>query len=164
MLDLRVASGGGELQTFGVTGDHPFWTRGSGWVHAAQLEKGQRVLTSKGRWATVAASAWRPERKTVHNLEVEGFHTYFVGRPAVWVHNDCDDIEFGEKGKMHGEVPSHPPNASTSELKELKRRVKDSIERRKTEMQEYGEEARHRRRLGEEERFLHQIKNRLEDR
>ena len=28
-------------------------------------------------------------KDTVYNIEVENFHTYFIGRQGLWVHNDC---------------------------------------------------------------------------
>ena len=32
---------------------------------------------------------YQPKRCTVYNLEVEDFHTYFVGEHGIWVHNTC---------------------------------------------------------------------------
>ena len=40
------------------------------------------------------ALSWKAGTHRVHNLEVEGTHTYFVSEteqdPAVWVHNTCE--------------------------------------------------------------------------
>src|SRR5690606_5809188 len=37
-------------------------------------------------------------RTTVYNVEVEDFHTYFVGEGGVWVHNACGGPQGGGKG------------------------------------------------------------------
>ena len=79
----------GESDTLRVTGEHPFWTEGRGWVEARDLRAGERVLRLSGGWLRVLASTWEEERETVYNFEVEGFHTYFVGTQGAWVHNTC---------------------------------------------------------------------------
>ena len=95
ILSLQIRANDTATQTFGVTGDHPFWTRQSGWTDASELKPGDEVYTSTGRWADVLGSNWRSDRQTVYNLSVARAHTYFVGEPAVWVHNigcDVDDV------------------------------------------------------------------------
>lgn len=136
ILELRVGSGGGATQTLGVTGDHPFWRRSDGWTDAARLEPGDEVYTSAGGWVRVAGSSWRSGRQTVYNLEVAGAHTYFVGDPALWVHNSCHGVEkvaerqgipknslttnqeevFGHLEK-HTEIPTHKLSRKLHELK-----------------------------------------------
>lgn len=32
---------------------------------------------------------YQPKRCAVYNLEVEDYHTYFVGEHGIWVHNTC---------------------------------------------------------------------------
>ena len=102
---------GGHLVSDGlfVTAEHPFWVRGLGWVEAANLQVGQELevcdpdgrddgdrrgatreefALSGQRWvATVKSVKARTTGLPVHNLEVEDFHTYFVGCFGVWVHN-----------------------------------------------------------------------------
>jgi hypothetical protein len=94
-----------------VTAEHPFWVDDVGWVPACELKPGQKleicdpngnsdayrpeglqcadVVMSGGRWqaTVVSAERWRYDAGMVFNIEVEEFHTYFVGRHGVWVHN-----------------------------------------------------------------------------
>jgi hypothetical protein len=42
--------------------------------------------------ARVDSIAYLDTLVQVYNLEVAGFHTYFVGRQGVLVHNDCEDL------------------------------------------------------------------------
>jgi hypothetical protein len=47
------------------------------------------VFSSQGGWIKVSGSTWLSKRQTVYNLEVEDYHTYFVGESGAWVHNMC---------------------------------------------------------------------------
>lgn len=88
-LELRETAEGARSEVIAVTAEHPFWVPRRGWVAAADLESDDVVTTPAGT-AVVVSLAQRAEIVPVHNLEVEGVHTYFVGRAHVLVHNDCD--------------------------------------------------------------------------
>jgi hypothetical protein len=65
------------------------------WVNAGELEPGMWLQTSAGTWVQITAidDAHRPQK--VHNLTVDGQHTYFVqaGSAPVLVHNaDLDEL------------------------------------------------------------------------
>lgn len=70
-----------------MTGEHPVYVEGAGFVPARQIESGDRVRTPEGALVRVGRSTWAQRTATVYNLEVAGFHTYFVGEARVWVHN-----------------------------------------------------------------------------
>ena len=70
-----------------ATVEHPFWVEEKAWVKVGQLQPGDKFLTHDGTQATVTRVEKRPYRLEVYNLEVEDFHTYFVGYPGVLVHN-----------------------------------------------------------------------------
>lgn len=101
--------------TIRATPEHPFWVNGVGWVPAGSLQPGQEVeicydlntedinlpigwarlyekRLSGGRWTAKVVDVRAEERyrTNVYNLEVDEFHTYFVGGYGVWVHNTCD--------------------------------------------------------------------------
>jgi hypothetical protein len=71
----------------GTTSVHPFYTD-RGWVKAAELRAGMDCHRDDGSRVTIQ-NVIHPlaQRQTVYNLEVENFHTYFVGAQGVWVHN-----------------------------------------------------------------------------
>ncbi|MFM2089830.1 MAG: hypothetical protein RLZZ127_319 [Planctomycetota bacterium] len=87
------AAGGEEPPGILATAEHPFWVRGEGWVAAGSLAPGDEVRGASGWWRVVSATT-EPWSGRVHNLEVVGGHTYFVGGPsgAVWVHNTCSPL------------------------------------------------------------------------
>ncbi len=81
-------------ETLGVTAPHPFWVcnrEKPGFVMAEDMQAGDELLTADGRKAVVTGKeleeAPSGETFTTYNFEVEGFHTYFAGENAVWVHN-----------------------------------------------------------------------------
>ncbi|MGH1348969.1 MAG: polymorphic toxin-type HINT domain-containing protein [Nannocystales bacterium] len=95
LLELTLEGDGDIRERIRTTAEHPFWTRGGGWVAAAQLGLGDEVLQRSGGWLRVGAATWEQERAVVYNLEVDEFHTYFVGKHGAWVHNECIQIALG---------------------------------------------------------------------
>lgn len=70
------------------------------WVEAGELRAGERLGSAKqdgnadergdGPGVLVVARVEpREGRVAVYNLEVSRYHTYFVGEPGVWAHNEC---------------------------------------------------------------------------
>ena len=91
VIRLALLDGHGHKDVLGVTGVHPFWVKHHGWTHAEDLLPGDEIFTSRGGWVKVGSASWTARVRTVYNLEVGGFHTYFVGDVGAWVAND--DIE-----------------------------------------------------------------------
>jgi hypothetical protein len=86
VLDLRVGG-----QTFRTTPGHPFYSQTRrGWVDAGALRVGELLQDKAGRPVPVeGVSAEAFGYIELYNLEVEDYHTYFVGigENAVWTHN-----------------------------------------------------------------------------
>ena len=93
---LHVETADGE--TIDTTTNHPFYVEEKGWVAAGDLEVGDTLVTADGDEVEVTDLELEKlaEPITVYNLEVEDFHTYFVGEYGVLVHNSClsDDGEW----------------------------------------------------------------------
>ncbi|MDG4822020.1 DNRLRE domain-containing protein [Asanoa sp. WMMD1127] len=73
-----------------ATDGHPFWVDDQGrFVAAKDLRPGDLVATPDGGELTVIATRQWTEARTVHNLTVNGIHTYYVaaGAASVLVHN-----------------------------------------------------------------------------
>lgn len=87
-----------------ATTNHPFYVVGKGWVAAGDLAVGDSIQAISGDAGVV--TGLRLEKLDqpipVYNLEVEDFHSYFVGS-GVLVHNYKDDIkEFRAIAKQEG--------------------------------------------------------------
>lgn len=60
---------------------------------AGKLKAGSVVVTSHGDARVISVSDTRQQART-YNLEIADFHTYFVGKEHVWVHNACNLLKF----------------------------------------------------------------------
>jgi len=94
--------------TINTTDNHPFYVEGKGWVPAIELEAGDVLKTADGEIETVSKVEveYLDEAVLIYNLEVEGYHTYFVSDESVLVHNTYDAGDGGngnsEGGKTTG--------------------------------------------------------------
>ncbi|MCB9507477.1 MAG: glycohydrolase toxin TNT-related protein [Myxococcales bacterium] len=114
LVEVVVSSPTGAEQQLRVTPNHPLWTE-DGWVEASRLRAGQRLLDPSGEWSTVVEVVDSGETATVHNFEVEEFHTYFVGAVGVVVHNMSwvgvgDGVGSAAGGSGTAIQPFYPPN------------------------------------------------------
>lgn len=85
LVEIRV---GGAVVT--ATDRHPFWVDDKGaWVDAQDLEAGDVLLAADRSTITVQSVRDRVEVGRVHNLTVDGIHTYYVlaGENEMLVHN-----------------------------------------------------------------------------
>lgn len=78
-------------ETITTTVGHPFFVQGKGWVAAKNLVVGDKLELLDGGEAYVDAIDQEKltESVKVYNFEVEDFHTYYVGKISVLVHNVC---------------------------------------------------------------------------
>ena len=74
-----------------TTPEHPFYVTNKGWVTATKLEIGDSLLLSNGDNVLIKIITFETLSAPlpVYNLEVEDFHTYYVGENSILVHNTC---------------------------------------------------------------------------
>ncbi len=82
-------------ETISATPNHPFYVDKLGWQLAKNLLAGDVLALSNGEFVTVEWVQHEILEKPVkvYNFEVEDFHTYFVGKNSVLVHNLCGNFE-----------------------------------------------------------------------
>jgi hypothetical protein len=95
VLDIQVAG-----TTLTCTPAHPFWVSGAGWREAGSLQPGMCLLTRTGETPAVLSIHEQTSLHSVFNLEVEGLQTYFVGEPAILVHNKAWELLPGLRPAM----------------------------------------------------------------
>ena len=95
---LTLADANGETSRLGLTGGHPMFVVGAGWVHANEVVEGDRIRDSKLRELTVLSIERDTRPQIVHNLEVADAHTYFAGELEAWGHNGRKD-KYGDTGQ-----------------------------------------------------------------
>lgn len=86
---VRLERAPGEAEDLLTTDNHPFRVLLRGWVAAGDLLPGDHVEAADGGYAEVRLvdGLVLVEPAPVHNVEVAGLHTYFVGDGAYFVHN-----------------------------------------------------------------------------
>lgn len=97
---LHLYTDEGNIDT---TANHPFYVIGKGWVAAGDLVKGDEVYNLDGTTSAIIGSETEKldEPVLVYNLEVEDFHSYFVGCVPVLVHNICHNPNGKKGGNAH---------------------------------------------------------------
>ena len=86
-----------------ATTSHPFYVVGKGWVAAGDLAVGDSIQAISGDAGIVTGLKLEKLNKpiSVYNLEVEGFHSYFVA-DGMLVHNRCkrDQKQFRDAARQ----------------------------------------------------------------
>ena len=88
---VHLNTGNGIINT---TPGHLFFTNIGWWVAAENLKAGDKVVTASGETKEIVSveSNVTAEPVSIYNLNVEDFHTYFVGSQGLLVHNDCSEF------------------------------------------------------------------------
>ncbi|HEX4460691.1 MAG TPA: polymorphic toxin-type HINT domain-containing protein [Polyangia bacterium] len=77
-------------ETIDVTPSHRIHAKGRGWVDADSLVPGADLLVdASGRDVQILGAEEQAVSVNVYNMEVEDFHTYYVGEHEFWAHNTC---------------------------------------------------------------------------
>ena len=92
ILRVTYVQPGGEKVTepLRVTANHLIMKKGTGWTSAGELQIGDMSLIGYYGNAMVTKVRDLDEKVRVHNFDVEEFHTYFVEKLGVWVHNKTE--------------------------------------------------------------------------
>ena len=116
LYHVRYRHDGGFEEELVATGEHPFYVvERNAFVAARDLVAGETLSLADGATAIVAGVVTEDPRPgeilTTYNVEVDEFHTYFVGESGVWVHNAagraCQQVRsIVERLKRQGKTPS----------------------------------------------------------
>ena len=103
-----------------TTPTHPFWTINRGWVPAAYLRLGDKLVSFEGNIVNIKKIQiiLLDEPITVYNLEISNWHTYFVTQLELLVHNKCKQADDGTAISDLRPIPGYlQREASVSRLK-----------------------------------------------
>ncbi|GLZ14166.1 hypothetical protein Acsp04_44010 [Actinomadura sp. NBRC 104425] len=110
VVDLD-GSPGGPTAVVTATANHPFWVAGTrDWIDGGRLVFGDMLAAPDGRRALVVETRRYSAERRVHNLTVEGFHTFYVtvGGLDLLVHNDpgkrACDLLAKERAKIANDI------------------------------------------------------------
>lgn len=82
----------------------PFYVEGKGWIPAGELKAGDKVQLYSGKIAVVKKVKEELLSKPikVYNFEVADWHTYYVTKSNVLVHNACHGNSKNSTNSQHG--------------------------------------------------------------
>jgi RHS repeat-associated protein len=127
-VDGKAGSKTGSITS---TAAHLIWLPDTGtWVTGGDLKPGMWLQTAAGTWVQITAITRTVRHERVHNLTVEGIHTYYVlaGDSPVLVHNCPNNVDAngnpctctngalrGTDGKFakNPNTPPKPPSSGT---------------------------------------------------
>jgi hypothetical protein len=169
VFDLHLVDETNRVETLGVTREHPFWVTDRGWVPAYALNPGDDLHSAAGTSVTVAQHPCETTfLEAVYGLEVDGYHTYFVGESSVWVHNKskADNLDLPSldgTGKVHGKLPGAGDlgQYSKEELRQLLAELKASVQQRIQTNIQKGSDKAHAQRQANEQKLIRQIEKYL---
>jgi hypothetical protein len=75
-------------ETVRVTTNHPIYVKGRRWASAGTMIRNDVVFNVDFCNALVRKIQSPQEKTRVFNIEVDDFHTYFVGELGIWVHSE----------------------------------------------------------------------------
>jgi Pretoxin HINT domain len=81
---LLELTNGEKLET---TKDHPLFVVDQGFTKVAELASGAILTSESGVSIKIGRITQNHCENIVYNIEVENFHTYFVGKNRLWAHN-----------------------------------------------------------------------------
>ena len=89
----------GTTEKLICTEGHPFYVNNVGWVKSCDLLENDTVLMYNNSANVIIKEVEElEEEETTYNFEVEDYHTYYVGKNSILVHNTCNmdpsDIRF----------------------------------------------------------------------
>jgi hypothetical protein len=101
--DVDISTPDGREETYRATGNHPFWIEADpateteeGWVAVELLRPGNTLRLADGSAAVITHIENTGDIEPVYNFEVDGWHTYFIGKLGTWVHNTrCGQLQDG---------------------------------------------------------------------
>lgn len=115
-----------ELVHIHINGDeivstptHPFYSPQRGWTSAINLRAGDILVLSNGEYVVVEKVQHEilEAPVKVYNFEVQDFHTYYVGKNSVLVHNTCETLTWNEFQKQNPGKTSSENSAEWAKYK-----------------------------------------------
>ena len=92
IFTLNVLDQDGNTLEVGTTDDHPFFVVGEGWKVTEDLVAGDAIETDGHGAVIVQSVSHDGHTEVTYNFEVEDFHTYYVTKKNLLVHNsECGD-------------------------------------------------------------------------
>lgn len=105
------------------TPGHPFYVDKLGWVEADKLVENDEFILYNNKATLISKETELLETsETTYNFEVEDYHTYYVGKDSILVHNKCAEAYLKEALEREG-LDSVPETGFKTEWMEGKYKI-----------------------------------------
>ena len=97
---IRLSVNGEEIT---CAPGHPFYSPVKGWTEAVHLRAGDILVLVNGEYVVVEKIQHEllESPVQVYNFQVEGYHTYYVTKSGILVHNTCPNPNGKKGGQAH---------------------------------------------------------------
>ncbi|NQZ07407.1 MAG: hypothetical protein HRT35_09635 [Algicola sp.] len=99
IYQVSIINDDNDIQTIDATDSHPFYVVGKGWVDTIDLVEGDTLVDKDEGFLTVESVIDQQRIETAYNFTVADYHTYYVTKRNVLVHN-CGGLSRKLKNKM----------------------------------------------------------------
>ena len=124
LFEIKLVASDGFEQKIQATDDHPFYVIGKGWKQTIELKVGDKIETD-GNGAMEVVSVIDEQRLDLtYNFTVADFHTYYVTKKNVLVHN-CNYIPAPKEIEGISGLTPAKPKTSVQGGGGLRKRWKD---------------------------------------
>jgi hypothetical protein len=90
-----------NLEVIETTLGHPFFVLGKGYLKANELTLNDKLMNEKGEKVSIQnLEMLKVDSLPTYNFEVENYHSYFVSKSKILVHNTSGPIELERKSKL----------------------------------------------------------------
>jgi len=166
IYEIKLLGNDGFEQKIEATDDHPFYVIGSGWKTTIELKVGDEIETDGSGAMTVVSVVDEKRQALTYNFTVADFHTYYVTKKNVLVHNCGIEMKgSGNAARIKGDPSQAVAEAGLDKAKLTcaQCKLKTSIKNRKAEQKRKGPLAGHGKKIKSEQKVLDKVNNRLKD-
>jgi RHS repeat-associated protein len=168
IYEIKLEGKDGFSQKIEATDDHPFYVVGKGWKTTIELTVGDQIETDGNGSMKVVSVVDEKRQALTYNFTVADFHTYYVTKKNVLVHN-CG-IKMKETNKPDATRVNGDPSQAVAEagydkakLSCAKCKLETSIKNRKAEQKRKGPDAGHAKKIKTEQKQLDKVNRRLKE-
>jgi len=170
IYEIKLKGKDGFVQKIEATDDHPFYVMSHGWKNTIELKVGDQIETDGFDAMTITSVIDQKRQDLTYNFTVADFHTYYVTKRNVLVHNcgikmkDVGTNAERTSGNMK-DVKNAVSEAGfdAKKLNCAKCKLENSIKNRKAENNRRGADAEHTRRITQEREQLQRVERNLKE-
>ena len=166
IYELKLVGKDAFEQKIEATDDHPFYVVDKGWRTTLELQVGDEIETDRKGSMKVVSVIDEDRLDLTYNFTVADFHTYYVTKKNVLVHNCGIKMKGkGDAARVEGDPSQAVAEAGYNKdaLACAKCKLETSIKNRKAENKRKGADVGHNKKIKTEQKQLDKVNRRLDE-